>query len=1024
MSAKILPPSKDENRDLQKQIGCMNGIFQLFDRHYFLAGRRSPAHHHKRLLPGANNDGEAKNATEKTTESKLEVVQDQPRVSTESLGTSFSSSSCSSTFSSLDHSKTLQCRPPSFAQKNSLESTNGIPVKRQTSSLHSSQQSPDIRDVVKDSMQREHRGILIKTAAREDGRGRTLKHIDSPRPFQQPNTVQPRVAEFDCRSLAKLQDSPCICKEERDASRRQEQKEPPRFSYDEREARNTLKSATKLKELPRLSLDSRQSSWSSTSEPRLNFLLRELQKRENVIASKLVDAYQAPGSNKRPSGVVAKLMGLEAFPDSVSSDEGETIKANSCHDKGFFTKSSKESGKCKKNPLPFQQIVHKDPASPASKNARLGIHPTSSPRFPLETAPWRQPIAIDDSPRTAPGSWNSYRDTPQTSSSVYGEIEKRISELEFRKSGKDLRALKQILEAMQNTRMRLDNKEGEQADLKSETGRYSLDYSCCSDADSTAFKCQSNKIDHLALKKVTGSPKRFNTSILITKPARTMDNGRISSASVVPVDAPHLLNHRTHETLCSRKDSVGKVAAKDLIPRKTTPQNQHRHKSSTDNKINGKIPKAVQKTRAPQLAKVENYAAFGRSSGSVSPRFQHKNHGIVTQPHLTTPSPELGKRRGKLTEPDSLSGKLRPKSTLHRRKDRISCTTGSKDFSHQGDTASIQSESTSSLASQTDTEITSTESSSEIKSRPNVDHKERNGAARLCEDMPLAELIIVPTEQPSPVSVLDATFCREDSLSPVKKKSTVFQDYRTPEPDEAEWHYLDDGFNQKKLENQKQLLHKLRLLNTVPDEASIIEFTSLSKRPSPDHRYITKILLASGLLEDICPVLTDIQLHSPGHLINPHLFHVLEQTEQNTISADEEHKQGNAPLKFDQKIHRKMVFDIVNEILIRKLTPESSFMQRKRNRTGQELLTALYSEVDHIQAKTDCSLDMSNEFTCILYIDMIQQRDDWADYESEIPAVVLDVERLIFKDLITEVITGKALGQCDWTRRQCKTIYH
>ncbi|XP_027073205.1 protein LONGIFOLIA 1 [Coffea arabica] len=1022
MSAKILPRSKDENRDLQKQIGCMNGIFQLFDRHYFLAGRRSAAHHHKRLLPGDSSGGEAKNATEKTTGSKLEVVQDQPRVSTESLGTSFSSSSCSSTFSSLDHSRTLQCRPPSFTQNNLLESTNEIPVKRQSSSLHFSQQSPDIRDVVKDSMQREHRRISIKTAAREDGRGRTLKHIDSPRPFQQPKTVQPRVAEFDSRSLAKLQDSPCICKEESDASLRQERKEPPRFSYDERETRNRLKSATKLKELPRLSLDSRQSSLSSASEPRLNFLLRELRKGENVIASKIVDAYQVPGSNKRASGVVAKLMGLEAFPDSVSNNEGETIKDNSCHDKDFFTKSSKESDKCKKNPLRIQQMVHKDPASPVSKNGSLGIQPTSSPRFPLETASWRQPNAINDSPRTGPGSWNSYRDTPRTSSSVYGEIEKRISELEFRKSGKDLRALKQILEAMQNTRMRLDNKEGEQADLRSETSRYSSDYSCCSDLDSTAFKCQSNKIDHLASKKVTSSPKRFNSSILITKPARTMGDGRISGTSVVPADAPHLPNLRTRETLYTRKDSVCKLAAKDLTPKKTTPQNPHHCKSCTDKKINSKIPKVVQTTRAPQLAKVENYVAFGRSSGSVSPRFQQKNHGIVTQPHLTTPSPELEKRRGKLIEPDS-SSKLRPKSTLHRRKDRISCTTGNKEFSHQGDTASIPSESTSSLASQTDTEITSTGSSTEIRTRRKADQKERNGAASLGEDMPLAELIIVPTEQPSPVSVLDATFCREDSLSPVKKISTVFQDYRTPDPDEAEWHYLGDGFNQKKLENLKQLLHKLRLLNTVPDEASTFEFDSLSERPSPDHRYITKILLASGLLEDICTVSTDIQLHSSGYLINPDLFHVLEQTEENTMSANEEHRRSNAPLKLDQKIHRKLVFDIVNEILIRKLAPESSFMQRKRNGTGKELLRELYSEVDHIQAKTDCSLDNADETTCILYMDMMQQRDDWADYPSLIPAVVLDMERLIFKDLITEVITAQALGQCDWTGRQCKTIY-
>ena len=43
--------------------------------------------------------------------------------------------------------------------------------------------------------------------------------------------------------------------------------------------------------------------------------------------------------------------------------------------------------------------------------------------------------------------------------SVYGEMEKRLSALEFKTSGKDLRALKQILETMQTTRRVLENKE-------------------------------------------------------------------------------------------------------------------------------------------------------------------------------------------------------------------------------------------------------------------------------------------------------------------------------------------------------------------------------------------------------------------------------------------------------------------------------------------------------------------------------------------------------------------------------------
>lgn len=51
MAAKLLHSLADDNPDLQKQIGCMTGIFQLFDRHHILTARRI---NQKRLPPLAN----------------------------------------------------------------------------------------------------------------------------------------------------------------------------------------------------------------------------------------------------------------------------------------------------------------------------------------------------------------------------------------------------------------------------------------------------------------------------------------------------------------------------------------------------------------------------------------------------------------------------------------------------------------------------------------------------------------------------------------------------------------------------------------------------------------------------------------------------------------------------------------------------------------------------------------------------------------------------------------------------------
>lgn len=44
---------------------------------------------------------------------------------------------------------------------------------------------------------------------------------------------------------------------------------------------------------------------------------------------------------------------------------------------------------------------------------------------------------------------------------------------------------------------------------------------------------------------------------------------------------------------------------------------------------------------------------------------------------------------------------------------------------------------------------------------------------RLRKDTMMAELAMATIEQPSPVSVLDATFYIEDSPSPVKKKISI-----------------------------------------------------------------------------------------------------------------------------------------------------------------------------------------------------------------------------------------------------------
>lgn len=648
------------------------------------------------------------------------ALKNKPQVSDESPRASSPSLSCTSTSSSsFDGGKMVQ----SGFHSNSFQSPTGAPLQQKNPSLHSSQRSVDLRDVIKDSMQREHRALSVKTAGKEERRGNTMKHIDSPRPSPQPKFGQQRVARLDgsIRTLAKPQQVPRSSREEKDAPLRYNQKDLPRFSYDGRETRDANKSTTKLKDLPRLSLDSRESSLrSSVSESRLHYILKDL-KRDNGNSTHMLNMNQEPGSNKRPpSSVVVKLMGLEAFPDSNPRNEVEVAMFQTFPDRDFQMRSSdKISERSTQSPAFSSLNVQKDPPGLHLRDTGLVTKPTYNSRFPLEPAPWRQLDACQDASRTVNGGVNT--SVTHASSTVYGEIEKRISELEFRKSGKDLRALKQILEAMQKSRKRIEIQNREESDLESETSKSS------SNQVTRASNCQSNQSYPLGQSKGSNSPKRFNASTIVSNGARSTNS---RSTVLVTTDAAGLQRLQTQNTSCRREDSIDKPAAKDLTPRNSAPKDTNAWNSYTDKKRTGKPSKAGQTSKASQLVKAENYAAFGRSSGSVSPRFQGKKPGTDKQYGATNPSTEPSKGRRRSSKPpaesDSPTRNVKPpqSTSLQKCNNKVSSNNTTRNISHQGDTASVQSESNSSLASQIEMEITST-SSIEMSMKPKTKPKEK-----------------------------------------------------------------------------------------------------------------------------------------------------------------------------------------------------------------------------------------------------------------------------------------------------------
>ncbi|KAL4581979.1 hypothetical protein LXL04_006515 [Taraxacum kok-saghyz] len=283
---------------------------------------------------------------------------------------------------------------------------------------------------------------------------------------------------------------------------------------------------------------------------------------------------------------------------------------------------------------------------------------------------------------------------------------------------------------------------------------------------------------------------------------------------------------------------------------------------------------------------------------------------------------------------------------------------------------------------------TKTNDESHVETRndnPKKDHK-NDFVKRLMEeeDKPIVELPKVTIEQQSPVSVLDV-FYSEDTPSPIKNKSTTFNDYEPSHFDERhETEWSQEGII---------YLHDLNIFNPINE----------------DHKYINEILLTSDFLKDLDSAIRIVQINPTGSLIKPELFHFLEKKQQ-YIDLD----------KTNKKSKRKLIFDSVNEILHHKLLIQGSFgvWSRKRSLNGENLLKELLSEIDNLQnAPERYVYDEDDEVKNLVSVD-VNKSEDWDTCCNEVSSVVLDIERLIFKDLIDEVVNAEVAQSRP--RRRCR----
>nr|KYP48631.1 hypothetical protein KK1_029693 [Cajanus cajan] len=207
----------------------------------------------------------------------------------------------------------------------------------------------------------------------------------------------------------------------------------------------------------------------------------------------------------------------------------------------------------------------------------------------------------------------------------------------------------------------------------------------------------------------------------------------------------------------------------------------------------------------------------------------------------------------------------------------------------------------------------------------------------------IAEITAANELQPSPVSVLDSSFYKDDwcSPSPITKRCIDYKDQAAESEDDV-W-------------------------------SSALCSSEEAASEDSDFVYVSEILRACSYL----PEESDV-------------FLLLEK--QQCLKGKDSSKAST--------LQRRLIFDILQEILNRKqqLPPWKAV-------SGGEQRQQIWWEFQRIREREESESEDFSKVVCgMLRKDMAEEMRGWGEWPVEMGDVVLDVERLVFKDLVGETI--------------------
>lgn len=201
-----------------------------------------------------------------------------------------------------------------------------------------------------------------------------------------------------------------------------------------------------------------------------------------------------------------------------------------------------------------------------------------------------------------------------------------------------------------------------------------------------------------------------------------------------------------------------------------------------------------------------------------------------------------------------------------------------------------------------------------------------------------------------------------------------------------------------------------------PNSASMVPNSTSLENQEAEWEFVRNLLVTSGLTRDGSS--TTWSFHMQGHIIDPAVLVQSkklqwEEKTKDRLYAFQQWCNTNEEQRRESVDHH-LLFDTVNEILVRKcqleslytqpwVTPSRIFKFIQEKSKGQNLVREVWEE---LQGTTCTSLnDGSDNIQSILQKDLgCNNGHEWSDYGLMHGELGLELEQLIFKDLVDETI--------------------